>query len=357
MIQKDPGYIVGPIAQFMGWIIDFIFNVVYPFTEKNSLGISIIFLTIIVRFLMLPLAFKSQKSMMAMQKLAPEMDKLKKKYGDSKDPEVQKKMNVEMQALYARNKVNPLSGCLPLLIQMPIFFGLTYLMNQSFLYIGKLRDVYDKLAAAIYEVPHWSGMFMEFLGSHLPSNLKPPKGSFDLAPIVDSVSGSLNFSNFIKYLNRITVSEWDLLFYGNPAKPDVSSITAQASPQLLENIQSLYAQKQNIEMFFGLNMLDVAGWRWPGVLIPILTVITTFLTSWLSMQLTSKTNKDQSAVMQQRVMMFAMPLMMGFFTINYPIGVGIYWITSSIFQVVQQYLMNRQDGIRLSAPKEEGKNG
>ncbi|MCL2665778.1 MAG: YidC/Oxa1 family membrane protein insertase, partial [Defluviitaleaceae bacterium] len=108
-VQKDPGFIVGPISTVFGFIIDFFFNIAYALTANNSLGISIILLTIVVRCLMLPLGIKQQKSMIAMQKLNPEIQKIKAKYGGNKDPEIQKKMNAEMQALYAKHKVNPLS--------------------------------------------------------------------------------------------------------------------------------------------------------------------------------------------------------------------------------------------------------
>jgi len=362
LIQKDPGFIVGPIARFMGWIIDFVFNIVYPFTEKHSLGISIIFLTLIIRFLMLPLAFKSQKSMMAMQKLAPEMDKIKKKYGNSKDAETQQKMNAELQALYAKNKVSPFGGCLPLLVQMPIFFALTYLMNQSFLYITKLNNVYKNLAIQISslkdkipnpaEFPGWAKALMELGKKHIPPNF----GDFqfispDQAPPGTSIEGiteEIARSNLVKLLNRLTGEEWSSLFNG--------VINDLATPEQFTAIDALYQQKNNIELFFGLNMLNNAGWAFPGILIPILTVLTTFLTSWLSMKMTAQTNKDGNALMQQRVMMFFMPLLMGFFTVNYPIGVGIYWITSSVFQVVQQAILNKNYGVNLLAQKEVTKH-
>ena len=364
MIQKDPGFIVGPIARFLGWIIDFVFNIVYPFTEKNSLGISIILLTFIIRFLMLPLAVKSQKSMMAMQKLTPEMDKIKKKYEGLKDTESQQKMNAELQALYTKNKVSPFGGCLPLLVQMPIFFALMYLMNQSFLYITKLRNVYENLAIQISSLqdkvpnpdkfPQWAETIMELGAKYIPRNF----GTFQFIPTslvpaqylqsaVPDMTEAAARSNLIKLLNKLKDAEWNMLFNG--------CFKELATPEQLDAITSLFQQKNNIEMFLGLNMLSNAGLSFPGIIIPILTVITTFLTSWLSMKMTAQTNKDNNAVMQQRIMMIFMPLLMGYFTVNYPIGVGIYWITSSVFQVIQQAFLNKKYGVSLSVQKEETK--
>ena len=370
MIQKDPGFIIGPIARFMGWIIDFIFNIVYPITEKNSLGISIIILTIIIRFLILPLAIKSQKSMIAMQKLAPEMDKIKKKYGDSKDPENQKKMNMEMQALYSKNKVSPFGGCLPLIIQMPIFFSLTYLMNQSFLYIAKLRSVYDSLAIQITSLQShisrpltdwldWEKMLAHVGLPHVPSNMQPFQFVVnDLIPIKDQAGAIPDLtqaaanSNMIKLLNRLTEQDWASFFNGTAGIPGIKEY---ASPEQLASITSLFQQKNNIEMFFGLNLLNNAGWLFPGIIIPILAALTTFASSWLSMKLTAQTNKDSSAVTQQKIMMVFSSLLFVFFTINSPVGVGIYWITSTVFQVIQQAFLNKIYGVNLSVQKEDTK--
>lgn len=82
-------------------------------------GVAIIILTIIIRIIFFPLNHKSLKAMKKMADLAPEMEKLKKKYG--KDPQ---KLQEEMMKLYAQAGANPLSGCLPILVQIPVFIAL-----------------------------------------------------------------------------------------------------------------------------------------------------------------------------------------------------------------------------------------
>ena len=137
-VLKDPGIIVGPIAFILGAIINVIFNLVYNVLgiHTNSLGISIIILTVFVRLLMTPIAYHQQKSMFKMQALQPEMKKIQEKYkGAMSDPELQRKMNMEMQKLYADNNYNQLAGCLPMLIQLPIFLGLYHVMQNPFKYI------------------------------------------------------------------------------------------------------------------------------------------------------------------------------------------------------------------------------
>ncbi len=85
----------------------------------KNYGVSIILLTILVKILFWPLTHKSQKSMKEMQKLQPHMARIREKYKDDKQ-----KMNQEIMGLYKTYKVNPVSGCLPLLIQLPVFYAL-----------------------------------------------------------------------------------------------------------------------------------------------------------------------------------------------------------------------------------------
>jgi YidC/Oxa1 family membrane protein insertase len=83
------------------------------------MGVAIIGLTFIIKLLLFPLAYKSYVSMSKMKQLQPEMEKLKERAGDDR-----MKMQQEMMALYKREKVNPAAGCLPILLQIPIFFSL-----------------------------------------------------------------------------------------------------------------------------------------------------------------------------------------------------------------------------------------
>ena len=86
---------------------------------SGNFGIGIIILTICIRVLLFPLANKSFKSMNAMRILTPEIQRLRERYKNDKA-----KMNQEMFAMYKEKKINPASGCLPILIQIPIFFAL-----------------------------------------------------------------------------------------------------------------------------------------------------------------------------------------------------------------------------------------
>ncbi|RST70965.1 YidC family membrane integrase SpoIIIJ [Siminovitchia acidinfaciens] len=88
----------------------------------NSYGLGIVIVTILIRLAILPLMIKQTKSSKAMQLLQPEMQKLREKYS-SKDAQTQQKLQQEMMQLFQKHGVNPLAGCFPLLIQMPILIG------------------------------------------------------------------------------------------------------------------------------------------------------------------------------------------------------------------------------------------
>ncbi|MBW1729893.1 MAG: membrane protein insertase YidC [Deltaproteobacteria bacterium] len=92
----------------------------------HNYGVSIILLTILIKILFWPLTHKSYKSMKEMQKLQPIMAKIREKYKDNRE-----QMNKEMMALYRTYKVNPMSGCLPMIIQIPVFFALYRILGKA----------------------------------------------------------------------------------------------------------------------------------------------------------------------------------------------------------------------------------
>ncbi len=117
--------IFGAIAKIMLKGLNFIHQYI------PNYGWALVFFTIIIKILLFPLTYTSSVSMAKMQTLQPKIKAIKKKYKNPKDPEQRKKMNVETMALYKTEKVNPAGGCLPLLLQMPVFFGLFRLLQTS----------------------------------------------------------------------------------------------------------------------------------------------------------------------------------------------------------------------------------
>lgn len=113
VVEIGPGEMFDWLLGLLGSALAFFYNII------PSYGVAIILVTAMVRLVMLPLTIKQTRSMQAMQKLQPEIKKLQSKHkGD------RQKLNEEMMGLYKEHQVNPLGGCLPLLLQLPIFIAL-----------------------------------------------------------------------------------------------------------------------------------------------------------------------------------------------------------------------------------------
>jgi YidC/Oxa1 family membrane protein insertase len=119
----DYGAMARPFAFFARMLL-----YVMRWLEKfvGNWGVAIILLTLLVKLLLLPLTYKSMQSMNEMRKLQPEIEKLKAKHGSDRE-----KMNVAQMELFRQHKVNPLGGCLPMLLQLPIWFALYATLQTS----------------------------------------------------------------------------------------------------------------------------------------------------------------------------------------------------------------------------------
>lgn len=114
-------YIVYPLSQVITYFAEL---------TNNNYGLAIIIVTLLIRFAILPLMIKQTKNSKAMQALQPEMQKLREKYS-SKDAKTQQKLQQETMQLFQKHGVNPLAGCFPLLIQMPILIGFYHAIMRT----------------------------------------------------------------------------------------------------------------------------------------------------------------------------------------------------------------------------------
>lgn len=157
----------------------------------NNFGVSIVLLTVIIKLAFWPLTQKSYASMKSMQKLQPEMAKIKEKYKNDRD-----RMNREMMEFYKNNKVNPLGGCLPMVVQIPVFFALYQVLLHSidlrhahfFLWLTDLsaKDPY-------YITPIIMGGTMFLQQKMTPTNVDPMQAKIFMAmPLIFTVM-FLNF--------------------------------------------------------------------------------------------------------------------------------------------------------------------
>ncbi|MBI0578282.1 YidC family membrane integrase SpoIIIJ [Neobacillus cucumis] len=114
-------YIVYPLSWFIKEVAHLL---------GGSFGLSIIVVTILIRLVILPLMIKQTRSSKAMQALQPQLTELRKKYS-SKDQKTQQKLQQETMALFQKNGVNPMAGCFPLIIQMPILIGFYHAISRT----------------------------------------------------------------------------------------------------------------------------------------------------------------------------------------------------------------------------------
>jgi YidC/Oxa1 family membrane protein insertase len=112
---------LAPLETLLKWLLIFFNNIV------NNYGLAILLLTVLVKLVTFPLTRKSSESTMRMQTLAPKIKEIQEKYRDNPT-----KMNQEMAGFYKKEGYNPMSGCLPMIIQIPIFFAMYNLFNNHF---------------------------------------------------------------------------------------------------------------------------------------------------------------------------------------------------------------------------------
>ena len=126
--------ILSPIMYAVAWIMVRVHDLLVLLGMAGGSGwawiLSIVGLTIVIRVLLIPLFFKQIKASRGLQIVQPEMQALQKKYKNKTDPASRQKMQEEMMALYRKHGTNPFSSCLPLLLQMPIFFALFRVLNS-----------------------------------------------------------------------------------------------------------------------------------------------------------------------------------------------------------------------------------
>ncbi|WP_305045496.1 membrane protein insertase YidC [Geoalkalibacter sp.] len=197
------GFLARPLLHVLKFFYGFLHNY----------GLAIILLTVIIKILFWPLTQKSFTSMKEMQKLQPQMQKLREKYKNDKQ-----RMNMELMNLYKEHRVNPLGGCLPMLVQIPVFFALYKVLLVSielrhapfFLWITDLsaKDPY-------YITPVIMGASMFIQQKMTPSNLDPVQAKIFLAmPLIFTVM-FLNFpSGLVLYWlvnNILTIGQQALI--------------------------------------------------------------------------------------------------------------------------------------------------
>ena len=324
-LTKEDGLLMGPISRVLGWILNGIYEFLTLFTDDvNAIGMAnialcIILFTIVVKMIMLPLTIKQQKSTKLSSQMSPELSAINEKYKGKTDEASRRKMQMETQAVYDKYGTNPMAGCLTLLISLPILFALYRVIYAIPAYINDVYDMYKLAADAIRGVDGYAETLATFVKDANISGLK-----------IDFELGALTELNVIDILSKCNEETWQTLAAAFPA--DVSAqLTSYSEPIL------------HVHNFVGgLNILNTPSWKSISVLIPIVSTALQFLQTKISMSANKNKNvKDDPAMASMKSMNIFMPLMSGFICFMMPIGAGLYWIISSVVQIVQQLFINR----------------
>jgi len=250
--------IVNPIINILLLIYQVLFSLGVPF----ALGFSIIVLTVIIRFIMYPLTTVQLTAAKKMQDLSPHISKLKEKHkGDAK------MLQQETMRLYKEFGVNPAAGCLPLLIQLPVIWGL-------------------------YTV---------------------------LIKVINLGANTVSEVNKIAYIDFVKISKpWDVYFFGLPLAQNPSQLLSTMGPLILA--------------------------------VPVLTGVFQFIQSKMMMSALPKKEdkskkKDDFATAFQTQTLYIFPIMIGFLSYTFPIGLSLYWNTFTIFGIIQQYKISGLGGL------------
>ena len=147
------GSVFQPIFHIVGWLLALCYDLI------PNYAVAIVLLTIIIMAVLTPFTIKSTKSMMAMQKLQPEIKKLQQKY---KGAENRQTLNEEMMKLYREEGANPVGGCLPMLLQMPFLFILYSVIKG----LANKVLLHGKLVSAPRYIPTSSKMYLNLISSH-----------------------------------------------------------------------------------------------------------------------------------------------------------------------------------------------
>jgi YidC/Oxa1 family membrane protein insertase len=244
------------LANILQPLIDVCDEVLVFFHDSVGVGWgwSIILLTFVVRLVLLPLTVKQFKSMQSMGRLAPEIKSLQQKYKDDKQRQQQ-----EMMALYKEHQVNPFGSCLPLLLQMPFFISLFYLLRED--------------------------LKIDICGEAI----------------------------------RARVAE---------------------TGQKLSEVSCDQVQPGSAEFLFIPDITHKAT----GSVLVILIVL------YIGSQLLSSVLMSVSADRNQRLLMIGLPFLFTTFIISFPAGLIVYWITTNLWTVGQQYIIRRRLG-PMTPPK------
>ena len=324
LATKSGTPIIGQIAVVMGWIMNAIYKVLEAVGIQN-LGLCIIIFSILIYLCMTPLQIKQQKFSKLSAIMQPEIQKIQKKYQGKKDQDSMMKMQEETQAVYQKYGVSATGSCVQLAIQMPILFALYQVIQNIPAYVGSVYNVFNGVCTKILAVDGFTDIINNFITDNKMTRVRQVTENAD---------------SIVDFLYALSPSQWKSL-------QEISQFSGFS-----DQISKTASEIQKMQTFGVLNIADQPlSYIKTGSLILIIAAIAIPLLSWATQMLnlklmpqaaTQNGNNDNNAMASSmKTMNTVMPLMSAFFCFTFPVGLGIYWIASSVVRSIQQLLINR----------------
>jgi YidC/Oxa1 family membrane protein insertase len=341
----------------LGSLLAFFFSMI------PSYGLAIILLTILVRVALFPLTYRQTRSMQAMQQLQPKLKELQRKHKGNRQ-----KLNEEMMKLYKEHQVNPLGGCLPLLLQLPVFFALYAVLRGQIAHAAipaepLNSEALEQATCRPSSTPSPTGTVSEQIVCQLPGGEERTFSIEDWRtrdrsqPIVTpgaymahctSADGGEGRQDFFLCTSPLGISHL-------PPDSDLrAEIIRGETPFLGMELGCSPTQALSQEEIQVCAKPGVRAGGFPLVGYFGLVALMVFTTYYQTKQMQKRAG-PQAQQQGQQAMARIMPLFLGFISLSIPAGVLVYWVTSNGIQIGQQTLMLRSSQGPEPAPAGDGK--
>ena len=331
LATKSGTPVIGQIATLMGWIMNGIYKALDCVGIQN-LGLCIIIFSIIIYLLMTPLQIKQQKFSKLSAIMQPELQKIQDKYkGKNNDQDAMMKMQEETSAVYQKYGVSPTGSCVQLLIQMPVLWALWQVIQNIPAYVGSVKNIFTGVADKIVAVNGYTDLLQNFITENNMTRVRL---------VLENEKATAN--SVIDFLYALSPTQWDKLsemsqFSG--FSDAIEKTSAEITKLQTFGVLNIAEQPWNYikaAMAGGAIILAVAA-----LAIPILSWATQMLNIKLMPQAGSNDDKNNQMANSMKTMNTVMPLMSAVFCFTFPVGLGIYWISSAVVRSIQQYVINR----------------
>lgn len=329
LLTQSSAPIVGQISWLLGHLMNGIFSVLSNVFHIENIGLCIIIFTIIIYTLLLPLTYKQQKASKLTVVMNPELRRIQNKYKNKKDQASMMKMQEETKMVYEKYGTSMMGGCSQLLIQLPILWGLFYVIRNIPAYVDGIKEVYMPLVNQLLSTEGGQAA-MEALGKTNAIAMDPSRYKFSQPNIM------------VDALYKFQESSWDTL--------------ADKLPDLESLIRSTQDSLTHLNSFLGINIAETplniflnsiqTGAVIAAILalsIPIISGLTQYISMKLSPTATPAENdsSDNSMVNSMNATMKIMPLFSVVMCFTFPSGIGLYWIASAVVRMIQQLAINK----------------